>query len=145
MQKILVEVIGKVSLPRNDEFLATEVEMDRVVGFSGCVKALRVETSDQAFFAQRIGRDKPSRVIVGKGETTTKVVVLAFPAKEEAGKYILVTSFIGSLAPKEPWDSNIHSKREFQESIDFWTSHALVHDPAVMGPVFESTWDEVLG
>lgn len=145
VQEILAEAIGKVSLPQNGEFLATEVEMGRVVGLSGCVETPRIRTGDQAFFAQRIGRDKPSRVVVGEGEETTKVVLLAFVAQEEQGKYILVSSWLGSLAPKEPWDPNITSQKEFQKSLDFWSSHALVYDSEVMGEVFESTWEAVLG
>ncbi|RLG28193.1 hypothetical protein DRO03_10405 [Methanosarcinales archaeon] len=145
VQKILAEAVGKVSLPRNGEFLAVEVEMGRVVGLSGCVKAPRVEIDDLAFFAQRIERKTPSRVVVSEGEPTTKVVVLAFASREDKRTYILVTSWVGSLAPKEPWDRNIRNNEEFRESLDFWSSHALVHDPAVMGEVFENSWGEILG
>ncbi len=146
VREILAEAIGKVSLPRDGGFLAIEVEMGRVVGLSGCMEALRIKVDDQAYFAQRIGRDKPTRVLPGaRGVETTKVVVLAFPARGEAGTYVLVSSWVGTLAPKEPWDANIRSQEEFQESLDFWCSHALVHDSEVMGPVFESTWEEILG
>ena len=145
VQKILAEAIGKISLP-NGAFLATEVEMGRVVGLSGCVKVPWIELSDKAFFAQRIEREKPTRVLPGaEGKETTKVVILAFPDRRDKRTYVLITSWIGTLAPKEPWDANIRSKEELQESLDFWSSHALVYDHEVMGPVFESTWDEVLG
>jgi len=146
VQEILAETIGKVSLPKSGEFLATEVEMSRTVGLSGCVEAPRIEVGDKAYFAQRIGRNKPTRVLPGaRGAETTKVVVLAFPAQEETSTYVLVTSWIGTLASKEPWDANIRSQEERQESLDFWCSHALIHDPEVMGTVFESSWEEILG
>jgi len=32
----------------------------------------------------------------------------------------------------------------YEESINFWRSHALVHDLAVMDEPFESTWEKVL-
>ena len=146
VREILAEAIGKVSLPSSGEFLATEVNMGRVVGLYGCVEAPRIKVDDRAYFAQRIGRDKPTRVIPGaRGVETTKVVVLAFPARGETGKYVLVSSWVGSLGHKEPWDANIQSQEEYQKSLDFWCSHALVHDSEVMGSVFESTWEEILG
>lgn len=145
VEQILPEAIGKVRLPRDESFLAIEVEMGRIVGRSGCVKTAPIGRHEKAFFAQRIGRDKPSRVLPdAAGEETSKVVVLAFAAKGEPGLYILVTSFIGSLAPKEPWDQNIRSQQELEESLGFWSSHALTHDSEVMGSVFESSWHEVL-
>jgi hypothetical protein len=143
VQKILAEAVVKVSLPHG-EFLAVEVEMGRVVGLSGCVKTPRIEVGDKTFFAQRVEREKPSRVVFGKGEEATKVVVLAFPSRENKRTYVLVTSWIGSLAPKEPWDRNIKSEEELRESLDFWTSHALIWDSAVMSEPFESSWEEIL-
>lgn len=143
--QILSEAIGRVRLPEDRSFLATEVEMGQVVGRSGCVITLPIGTDEKAFFALRIGREKPSRVVPGiEGKETTKVVILAFPSKDSRD-YVLITSFVGSLAPKEPWDQNIRSQAEREESLDFWCSNALVYDPEVMGPYFESTWAEILG
>ena len=138
------EAIARVQLPQDGAFLSAEVEMGRVVGLSGCVSTHSISSSDRTLFAQRVGRDHPSRVIVGEGERTTKVVVLAFASREEASTYVLVTSWVGSLAPKEPWDSNIHRDEEYQECLRFWCSHALVWDPAVMSDHFESSWEEIL-
>lgn len=143
---ILAEVIGRVMLPRDCGFLAVAVNMGRVVGRSGCVKAPRVGFNDPAKFALRVGREKPSRVIVGvEGPEVTTVVILAFPAKELTGTYVLVTAFVGELAPKEPWDRNLGSELERQESLEFWSTHALVFDASVMGGSFESSWGEILG
>jgi len=141
---LLPEAIARVCLPQDGAFLSAEVEMGRVVGRSGCVQTPSIVLNDRTLFAQRIGRDHPSRVIVGEGEKTTKVVVLAFASREEADTYVLVTSWVGSLAPKEPWDSNIRTDEEYQECLNFWCSNALVWDPAVMSEPFEGTWEEVL-
>lgn len=141
----LPEAIGLVELPKDGSFLAVEVEMERVVGRSGCVATPRIGLTDPAYFALRVGRERPSRVILDvEGPETTKVVVLAFASKESARMYILVTSFVGELAPKEPWDRNIKSQEELQESLDFWCSHALAYDRSVMGEPFASTWRQVL-
>ncbi len=144
VRDLLPEAIGRVVLPRNGAFLSAEVEMERIVGRSGCVKTPPIDLTDRLLFAQRIGRDKPSRVIVGEGEETTKVVILAFSSREEAGTYVLVTSWVGSLAPKEPWDRMITSEEEYQRCLQFWCSNALVWDPTVMSDTFESSWEEVL-
>ncbi|MEZ4103970.1 MAG: hypothetical protein R3B60_01655 [Candidatus Paceibacterota bacterium] len=118
--------------------------MGRVVGRSGRVKTPLIGIEDKALFAQRIGRDKPSRVIVGEGEETTKVTILAFPSREEIGVYVLVTSWIGTLAQKEPWDPMIKTKQEYQRCLQFWCSNALVWNSVVMSEPFESSWEEIL-
>jgi len=141
---ILGEAIAKVRLPQDGAFLSEEVEMERIVGRSGCVQTPPIRPSDRSLFAQRIGRERPSRVVMDEGEETTKVVVLAFASRGEAGTYVLVTSWVGSLARKEPWDPMIRSQAEREETLVFWRSHALVWDPAVMSEPFESTWDDVL-
>jgi len=141
---LMPEAIARVQLPRNGAFLSAEVEIGRVVGRSGCVQTPPITQSDRVLFAQRIGRDHPSRVIVGEGEKTTKVVVLAFASHEEADTYVLVTSWVGSLAPKEPWDSNIRKDEECQECLRFWCANALVWDPSVMSEPFKSSWEEIL-
>ena len=144
--KLLAEAIGQLLLPPRGKFLAVEVEMGRVVGRSGCVPTAPIGPRDSGAFALRVGRERPSRVIVGvEGPETTKVVVLAFPAREEARTYVLVTSYVGVLAPKEPWDRRLApGSSQHHESLDFWCSHALVYSPEVMGEVFASSWDEVL-
>lgn len=141
---ILPEAIGHIELPSTG-FLSTEVELGRVIGKTSRVDTALCDIDSKIFFAHRIGRDKPSRVLPSwyVGEDTTKIVVLARPSN--SGEYILVSSWIGLLARKEPWDTMIASQGEFQECLKFWRSNALIHDPCVMGPIFESTWRNVLG
>ncbi len=146
VEELLTEAVALVRLPRDSAFLSAEVELGRIVGRSGAVKTTPIVPTDRTLFAQRVGRAKPTRVVVGKeGEETTKVVVLAFPARGEAGTYVLVTSWIGSLAPKEPWDPMIKTPEEYQDCLQFWCSNALVWDPAVMLEPIESSWEEILG
>jgi hypothetical protein len=79
----------------------------------------------------------PSRVTneVTVGQETHKLVLIA--RKQHSRTYQLVTSWIGSLARKEPWDHSIRSEHEFEECLNFWCSKALLHDPKTMGPMFE--------
>lgn len=142
---LLQEAIEHVELPKDGSFLAVEVEMGRVIGRSGCVATPPIGLDDQGFFAVRVGRTGPSRVALDtEGPETTKVVILAFVSRESRGQYVLVTSFVGELAQKEPWDPNIRSQEEFQCSLEFWGSHALVYDSSVMSDPFVSTWRQML-
>jgi hypothetical protein len=143
---ILPEAFGRIMLPSVARFLETEVEMGRVVGRSGRVTTPTIALCNPALFAQRIGRNKPSRVAPKgvAGEETTKVAVLASPSRQESGTYVLVTAWVGSLARKEPWDPTIRSQEEYQDCLRFWCSNALVWDPAVMSEPFESSWEGIL-
>jgi hypothetical protein len=139
---ILPEAIGKLRLPRQSHS-EMEVDMGRIVGITTCISTPTIAPDDKTFFALRNGRQLPSRVITGSlGTPTSKVVVIA--KKEQSGRNFLVTAWIGVLAKKEPWDRFIKGPHQFQECLDFWCSRALVHEPETMGPVFESTWKQIL-
>ncbi len=139
---ILPEAIAKIRFPLGQPFVEIEVDMGRVIGTSGCVPTTRIHPNDKAQFALRKGRTSPSRVITGvSGVSTQKAVVIA--KKIHGNRYSLVTSWIGSLAKKEPWDPAIRSPQQARECLDFWCNHALIHDPEMMGQVFESSWNQV--
>jgi hypothetical protein len=144
--EFLPEAIGRIKLPSSG-FLSTEVELGRVIGKKTAVETPLCDLDSKILFAHRIRRDKPTRIAPSGsvGEDTTKIVVLAHPNRSESRTYDLITSWIGLLAPKEPWDKAISNHEEFQECLGFWCSNALIHDPAVMGEIFESTWRDVLG
>jgi hypothetical protein len=139
---ILHEAIGKIQL-RNRPHQEIEVDLGRAVGISTCIKTTAIRADEQAQFALRKGRQFPSRVITGvTGSPTSKAVVIV----RQLGRYQfdLVTAWIGSLAKKEPWDRNIKSPAQFQECLDFWCNHALLHDPDTMGHVFQGTWEQIV-
>ncbi len=140
----LLEVAARrVILPIDGSFLARAVDLGRPVGYSGCVESEAVGETKQATFAIRTARRKASRVVVGvKGSIVNTVVILAFQAREVTNTYVLVTSYVGDLAPKEPWDTLPGPERE--ASFAFWSEHALVYDGAVMGEPFQSTWGEII-
>lgn len=139
---LLDEVAGLVELPRDGSFLVRAVDLGRLVGRSGCIPADRVGAEGKAKFALRVGRRKPSRVVIGAlGPEVNTVVVLAF-AGREPGTYALITAYVGALAPKEPWDATPGIERE--QALEFWGKNALVYDPEVMGEQFESTWQDII-
>ena len=145
VRKVLTEAIAMLRLPTDKSFLAIEVAMGRVVGLAECVKAPVIKVNQETFFAQRKERQGVSRITQeSKGEESSKLAIFAFASREDARVYVLATAFIGSINHKEPWDRNIKSQEEYQKSINFWSSHALVYDPKVMEKVFKSTWEKAL-
>lgn len=142
---ILPEAVGQIVLPSGG-FMSAEVDIGRVVGRSGLVKTTLCDANSPMLFSQRVGRVRPSRVVPSNtvGEETTKVVVLAQSSREQENTYCLVTSWIGVLAHKEPWDQNIRTQNEYQDCLRFWCAHALIHDPEIMGNVYESSWGKVM-
>jgi len=142
--KLLDEVAGLVQLPSNGEFFAQAVDLGRIIGRSGCVATAPIDSETPTLFAQRVARDKPSRVIVGEeGPETSLVALLAF-AGREAGTYVLITAWRGPLAEKEPWDRSLGTEEARVVALEFWCHNALVYDPAVMGETFTSTWRDIL-
>ena len=143
---ILSEAIGRLVLPNRAGFVEAEVDMGRPVGRAGLVKTPLCDADSPMLFAQRVGRAAPSRVVPSDtlGEETAKVVIVAMPSRDQAGAYALVTAWVGTLACKEPWDRNIKTPQQYQDCLQFWCAHALIHDPEIMGSVFESTWEEVM-
>ena len=138
---ILPEIMNNLTFPEDGSFLRTEVEMGRIIGKSGRVETPQVQKNEKILFAQRIGRNKPSRVVLGQGEDTSKVSLLAFPDRS-GGDYVLITAWVGTLAPREPWDCQ--KPKELKESIEFWCRNALVYNPEVMEEPFKSSWEEIL-
>ena len=141
----LHEAIAKIHLPVARKKIECEIDMGRLIGRSGVVKTAPLQNGEQAHFALRANRKQPSRVAeVGDvGDETSRIVVIARPSQIEA-QYDLITAWIGTLAKKEPWDGSIAERKEFNDCLNYWSSTALVYDPNTMGPVFESSWTEVL-
>lgn len=142
---VLQEAIEKISLPTNAIRYEREIDLGRFIGRAGIVRTIPLKLEDSALFALRTNRRLPSRVApIGEiGEQTKKMVVLARTGDSEK-QYELITAWVGTLAKKEPCDRSITSLEDFQASLEFWSTYALVYDPVVMGTVFESNWKNVL-
>jgi len=136
--ELLEEAIGKITIPEGG-FLLTTLDMGRVIGRSSLVDAPQVTATETATFACRVGRDIPSRVLVGveKPETNLFTVIAGL----EDGAWQLYTSFVGPSAPREPHDRNL--KNGNADELAFWCEHALVHEDGWQTP-FESTWTAVV-
>ena len=141
---LIPEIASRVILPTNGSRLASKISLGRVVGQSSLTNTQKIGLSETAWFAVRKNRMKASRVVPDAGPVDTDLVsIVANPIEKKS--YELVTAWFGGMAPKEPWDPDLAGDPPaYEESINFWCSHAFVHDPAVMNEPFESMWGKIL-
>lgn len=126
---ILPEALQKISASGRN-FIIEEVNFDRIVGESICVAT---RPGDQIVYAKRPNRWGLTRFVRNRTpEPSSSVVVIL--KKAEDNNYILITAFIGAMAPPEPWDRNATS-----ESREFWNTHALVWGREEIIPGTESS------
>jgi hypothetical protein len=117
-------------------FIVEEVKFDRVIGLSSCVST---GTGDVIRYATRVNRSFASRFVVERSEVECRSVVLILALKKEEGvdvlsgeaKYVLITAYVGELAPPEPWDERAFGLATdplaaASQSKQFWDCHALV-------------------
>lgn len=72
-------------------------------------------------------RPQGSRMVRRPVRKTNRLTVIAGPLGEEP--CVLYTAYGGEYAPREPWDPS-HTDESRQESVDFWSKHALaLQDP----------------
>ena len=141
----LIPVIAsRVILPIDGSRLTCQISLKRVVGQSSLIETQKIGLSETAWFAIRKNRMKASRIVPDVASVDTEIVsIVANPV--EKNSYELVTAWFGAMAPKEPWDPDLmDDPSAYEESINFWCRHALVHDLAVMDEPFESTWEDIV-
>ncbi|MEI8269811.1 MAG: hypothetical protein WCG45_00420 [bacterium] len=114
---LLPEALQKISA-NGRGFTIEEVKFDRIVGESDCVPT---GPEDAIIFAKRPNRWGLTRFVRNRQPEKSSSVVVILKKAEEGNFFILITAFIGSIAPPEPWDRNATS-----ESRNFWNTHALV-------------------
>tara|TARA_B100000959_G_scaffold120267_1_gene126365 strand:+ start:2881 stop:3402 length:522 start_codon:yes stop_codon:yes gene_type:complete len=141
---LIPEIVSRVTLPTDGSRLASQTSLGRVVGQSSLIGTEKIGLSETAWFAIRKNRMKASRVVPDAGPSDTDLVsIIANPIEKKS--YELVTAWFGVMAPKEPWDLDlVDDPVAYEESINFWCGHALVHDPKVMDEPFESMWWKIL-
>ena len=141
---LIPEIASNVALPTDGCRLVSQISLGRVVGQSSLINTKKIGLSETAWFAIRKNRMKASRVVPDASPVDTDMVsIVANPV--EKNSYELVTAWFGAMAPKEPWDPDLmDDPSAYEESINFWCRHALVHDLAVMDEPFESTWEDIV-
>ncbi len=124
---LLKEALLKISPCEN--FVKESIPFGRVIGKSTCVT---VDETDTLVMTYRKGRLGPTPMVLNRepSECSTLVVILK---KIGDSDYILITTFIGELSEREPWDLAIVPGSEEQQRAEaFWSTHALIYDESII-------------
>lgn len=139
--KFLPEAISKFNVKeskiREDGVIVAEVNLGRIIGKTGLIKTNAIKMDEETLFSYRHDHSYPTRVVKGEGEDCDTITLAVKP---ENNKWALLTAYLGYICPDEPFYIKDHSSAEFKESLNFWSTHALAYDPAVMQEPFTSTW-----
>lgn len=125
---LLAKALGEIS--GNEAHIATHVDMGRIVGVNNCILT---RPEDEVVYAQRPKREGKTRFVKNrKPEPTTHISVVL--RRTHDGEYELISAWLGTLAPHEPWDKSGNKK----VSIPYWLTHALVWDSEEVVPGTET-------
>lgn len=149
-EPISAEANSYFSLP---EPIKIAVDMGRLVGLSGAVEIREVGLEESVTFARRIGKPRASRVVCGvEMPPTSLITIIVAPLftlvepnrKVFRSEYKLVVAYFGEAAEKEPWDPRIETDEEYERSLTYWRSHALIYGVCEMDEPFSRSWQSVL-
>jgi hypothetical protein len=125
LEPIIKDVLSKIQ-PDDRKFIFDEIDMGTIIGNSICVETT---DKDDIFYAQRNDRKGLTRFVRNRESVPCSTVVVILKQARAHGNnsyyfiYKLVTAWIGSKTPAEPWDHKATS-----ESVQFWNTHALIVD-----------------
>lgn len=146
--EFLSEAISKLEISENSEHLKVNVDLGRVIGKSGLIETPEIQLETKTYFAYRKNRKYPSHISKQRDGTESQTVAITI--KKILNKWKLITAYIGLNTPSEPFyyfdkDSWYYKdEKQLQESLDFWTKHAIAYDENTTGDIYESTWtDEI--
>lgn len=126
--ELLNEALSKIQT--QDKLFIGAIDMGRIIGKTYCVPTTNL---DEVLMARRYGRAGETPTVFNKPPVDcSKLVVIL---KKEDDKYVLQTTYIGELAPLEPWDPvllNEGNLGKIKEAEDFWRTHALVYDKSAI-------------
>lgn len=141
---LLSEAIATLSLPNDMGSVEREVCMGRTVGICTLVTTAPVQFDQETTFVYRKARRYPTRVVTDAQGTACDTITLSL-IKKENSEWHLITAYIGRLCPDEPYYVSDKNSPAFKDSVAFWSTHALVYDPAVAaGDIFRSSWKREL-
>ncbi|MBI4133363.1 hypothetical protein HY478_01985 [Candidatus Uhrbacteria bacterium] len=136
--ELLDEAAPRITLPTDGSRLEVVLDFGRPLGPASMVETVIVNPDTLTTFARRPKRNGPSRVVVLEGDPPQISTFVVVGKPLGPGQYRLVTAYVGTTAPGEPWaEKDVHARDE--RSLPFWCGHALVWRPD-MGEVFTSTW-----
>jgi len=129
--ELLSKALGTINTDERD-FLKETVTFDHPVGEQTCVK---VGPEDDIVKVYRKGRSGQTPMVKNREAVPCNSVIVILKKDNsihEKNAYELITSFIGEESVREPWDPNLQTEEERQQSQDFWNSHALVYNDGLI-------------
>ena len=129
---VLLEALLK--LAPHGLFHKEVIDMKYIIGKSHCVE---VTKDDDIVYVIRKMKNGPTPMVRNKAPDDSSLLTILL---KQIGleKYILISTYIGEGEP-EPWDFHFYNQstwrkkrnfdqEEYQKSVDFWNTHALVYD-----------------
>lgn len=110
------------------EIFQIEKDMGEEVGFCNLVETT---DSDEIVYAMRPLRDQYSRFVKNKKPHSSSWITLDM--RKVGHEYFLFTAFVGRLTPSFPGGDYLP-----EQSVKFWSTHALVYDPTQIIPGTET-------
>jgi hypothetical protein len=107
-----------------EDFIVYTHDFNEVVGKTICIPT---SVDDNIVYAVRERRKGATRFVKKREPQESTQATMVLMQDKVGNRYILITAYIGSAAPPEPWDPHApaHAK-------SFWSGHALVYGSVPM-------------
>jgi hypothetical protein len=99
------------------------LDFGRILGTSDCIET---NPDDEIFYAQRRGRKTFTRFVKNKVAPDCSTLTMVLAQGNKPNRINVVTAYVGYQAEKEPLDGSIKNRDDFEKSVQFWKTHALV-------------------
>ena len=132
-KKLFQEAISKIDINEleNKDVIVKAIDLGRTIGKCTCVPT---SDKDTIYMAKRINRIGETPMVLDREPIDCSSIVVIL--EKEDDKYVVLTTFIGSLSPMEPWDPKLNGDEEkIKEAIEFWKTHALIYESSVVESV----------
>lgn len=131
MNKELVNEAISYMYANNARFKVKTVHFRRNVGICCLVP---ITEADDVIMVYRKGRQGPTPMVKNRqGEKTNAITIIIRKERNVENHYTLITAFVGEQSFPEPWDKQLkEGSKELAESIEFWSTHALLYNEEVI-------------
>ena len=126
VKKAIPTIVGK------DDIIRVQIDTGEIVGTSDLIKTT---PGDDIIYAKRVARSTYSRFVKNKQPTPTTFIVIDIRQNtNRQTDYYLYTAYVGTLTPSFPGGKHLP-----EQSIEFWSTHALVWGTQEIIPGSETT------
>ena len=118
---LLLDAVKKAipTIEGDDDIIRIQVNAGEIIGTTDLVET---SPDDEIVYAKRVARDIYSRFVKNKQPIPTSTITIDIRKEtSSAPSYYLYTTFIGGVTPSFPGGEFLP-----QQSVEFWSTHALV-------------------